>query len=305
MKILVVDDNEASCYGLCELLVAAGHKVFIRWNGRQACNDFAVLLPDLVLLDVDMPVMNGYETARCLREIDVMRNDWIPIIFISAAGDEQAVVQGLDAGGDDYLIKPVSRNVLFAKIRVMQRLTSMRKRLAQANRKLAQLAMQDGLTGVANRRHFDEYLMTEWQRHLRYQRPLGLLLIDIDEFKIYNDFFGHQRGDECLKTVAQLLKRRFQRGTDLVARYGGEEFAIVLPETDREAVLYIANKICEDVRAAQIEHSTAALTPFLTVSVGAVSAVPNESAIPRQLLEQCDRALYQAKARGRNRVVGG
>jgi len=160
----------------------------------------------------------------------------------------------------------------------------------------------DGLTQIANRRRFDEFLAQEWRRHLRVRHPLSLLLCDVDHFKLYNDYRGHQAGDECLKLIAGTINRCF-RASDLVARYGGEEFAVVLSNTDRDSARLVAERVRSAVVEAALEHPLSPVCDRVTLSIGVASRVPQpEDADARALVEEADRNLYFAKLRGRNRV---
>jgi diguanylate cyclase (GGDEF)-like protein len=175
------------------------------------------------------------------------------------------------------------------------------QQLEQANQELQRLAVLDGLTQLANRRCFDEYLNSEWQRLAREQAPLSLILGDIDFFKPYNDTYGHQAGDECLRAVASAIQRTVKRSADLVARYGGEEFAIILPNTMAEGAIQVAEKIRAEVKALAIAHVNSPTSQQITVSLGIASVIPTPESSPATLIAAADTALYQAKAAGRDR----
>lgn len=175
--------------------------------------------------------------------------------------------------------------------------------LEAANRELQRLASVDGLTKIANRRCFDKTLELEWQRMNREKQPLSLILCDIDFFKLYNDNFGHQGGDDCLKEVAEILDKNAQRGGDLAARYGGEEFAVILPRTDAKGAARVAESIRSDLKAAAIYHPGSKVSSFVTVSMGIASAVPGDRLSVKELIGEADRSLYQAKVEGRDRIV--
>src|SRR5262245_36432868 len=236
MKVLIVDDSPTIRVALRGLVQRMGHSVLEAGDGSEALKIYAEDRPDLVLIDVVMPVMDGYDAARQMRES--RPDEWVPIIFLSSKEADQDLDRAIEAGGDDYLVKPVSFVVLNAKIRALQRIESTRAKLletsrdlASANRELENLSRQDGLTGIANRRHFDAYLLTEIKRAARDREPISLILADVDYFKAYNDCYGHQAGDDCLRQIASALKTVGKRPADLAARYGGEEFAMVLPST--------------------------------------------------------------------------
>ena len=175
--------------------------------------------------------------------------------------------------------------------------------LQEANRKLELIANLDGLTQIANRRRFDDYLSSEWQRHQREQNPLALILIDIDYFKRYNDSYGHQGGDDCLVRVAQAIALVPERPTDLVARYGGEEFAVILSNTDKEGAIKIAEAIQEAIAMLAISHESSEVSTQVTLSIGVVSFVPTTNLESKTVIAHADQALYTAKDRGRNQVV--
>ena len=215
------------------------------------------------------------------------------------------------SGGDDYLIKPVSETVLAAKVRAMQRIAQMRysllvltRKLDEANQELTRLSSLDGLTSIANRRQFDETLLREWRRASRQRKPLALLLCDVDKFKQFNDGYGHQVGDECLKAVARTLSLVLRRPADMVARYGGEEFAVILPDTDITGALQVAEGMRSAVEGLRITHRYARGSGVVTVSIGVASVIPERNeGLSADLLKAADDALYQAKESGRNRIA--
>jgi diguanylate cyclase (GGDEF)-like protein len=308
VRILFADDSRTLRASTSALLRSMGHEVIEASHGQQAINLFRGQL-DLVILDVDMPVMDGYETARQIRAM-TGDNEWIPIIFLSAHTHETDVARGIEAGGDDYLMKPPSAVVLRAKINAMQRITDMRRRLVEMSRELAQKnqalevsSSHDGLTGIPNRRAFDEALEREWHRAVRTRSPLALILGDVDHFKNYNDSYGHLRGDECLKLVAGALQHTGRRSVDVVARYGGEEFAMLLPDTPPVSALLVAGRALEAVRALGLPHGGSITSGHVTVSLGVCAGVPASAKQRDELVRIADRALYDAKSRGRNQAV--
>ena len=307
MKILVVDDSATIRAGLRIQLTKMQHQVLEAANGQLALDMWNADRPDLVLIDVMMPVMDGYETARRMRAQS--QEDWAPIIFLSSMEADQDLERAIEAGGDDYLVKPVSAVVLGAKIRAMHRLEIMRKRLldmsrelAASNRQLEMLSRQDGLTGLANRRYFDSYLSTELRRASRSAEPLSVILIDIDYFKLYNDAYGHQGGDECLRRVAGCLQSVCQRAADLPARYGGEEFVLVLPSTPADGARIVANALAASIAALAVPHSQSKVSNLLTISQGITTLNGENNVQPEMLIERADIALYRAKELGRNRA---
>lgn len=308
MKVLIVDDSPTIRAALRSLVEKMGHTVIEAEDGSKGLTIYGRDRPDLVLIDVVMPVMDGYEAARQMRQS--LPDEWIPIIFLSSKEADQDLDRAIEAGGDDYLVKPVSYVVLNAKIRALQRIESTRSKLlemsrdlAAANRELENLSRQDGLTGIANRRYFDSYLLAEVKRASRERQPLSLILADVDHFKAYNDCYGHQAGDDCLRQVALTLKAVGRRPADLAARYGGEEFAIVLPATAMEGAVDVAKSLARAIEGMSILHERSGVSPTISLSQGVASLIPAQDTTPESVIELADQALYQAKQQGRNRYV--
>ena len=249
--------------------------------------------PDIILLDIMMPGMDGYEVCRRLKASEQTQH--IPVIFITAMGQEADETKGLELGAVDYITKPFSLPVV--RIRVKTHLELKRHRDM-----LERLSMLDPLTGIPNRRRFDETFELEWKRAERDASFLALIMIDIDFFKKFNDQYGHQIGDECLIQVAQSLVNSVHRPGDCVARYGGEEFACILPGTDIHGALRVAENMRDEVAELQIPHDQSSVAPYVTISLGAASILPARMNWPEKLLTGADHALYHAKDEGRNRV---
>ncbi len=289
--LLVVDDVPANIQILHSLLKEE-YEIYFATNGPDALDLAHNRAPDLVLLDVMMPVMDGYEVCRQLKADP--NTEEIPIIFVTAMGEVDDETRGLELGAIDYITKPISPAIVRARVRN-------HIRLKQQGDLLRQLSFIDGLTGIANRRRFDELLQAEWRRAQRSSLPLSLLILDVDHFKAFNDHYGHLGGDEALRQLAMVLRQELSRPADLACRYGGEEFAALLPETDPSGAQLLAERLRRRVEqlAVPLEHEVA----HFTVSVGVASATPcvGQSAI--DLLELADECLYQAKHAGRNRVV--
>ncbi|TXI18500.1 MAG: diguanylate cyclase [Roseateles sp.] len=308
LRVLVVDDDEAVRGTLAYQLDRLGHQVIEAGDARWALELFERHRPELILSDVDMPELDGYWLARQVREREP--GDWTPIIFLSALNDATNVAEGIAAGGDDYLAKPLHPVVLEAKLHAMQRLRGMRDQLVrlsgelqQANAELQRQARLDGLTGLLNRRGLDEALEAALEQTRRQRAPLSLMLCDVDHFKRYNDALGHQAGDDCLRHVAALLGQLARRPSDAVARYGGEEFVLVLPDTPRAGAQTLARTLSRLFETHSMAHPDSEIAPHVTLSGGVTTVIPDQATTPAQLLSLADEALYRAKSQGRNRFV--
>jgi diguanylate cyclase (GGDEF)-like protein len=306
LVILVVDDDNATRVAIAGELDRIGHRVLEADSAEWALELFRRHRPDLVLLDIEMPGLDGYWAAQAMREAEP--GGWTPIIFLTALYRDESVWRGIEAGGDDYLIKPVSTVVLHAKLHAMQRIRNMRKRLVQlsdelreANSQLKQLTQVDPLTGLLNRRALDTRLQSALEHSRRERRPLTLMLCDIDHFKRYNDALGHLQGDGCLRSVAHLLAETCQRPLDCAARFGGEEFALVLPDTPRSGAQTFARGLMRMLAQAAIPHPDSEVSDHITLSGGITTCVADENTTAEALLLRADDALYTAKMQGRNR----
>jgi diguanylate cyclase (GGDEF)-like protein len=309
MKVLLVDDSKVSRAVTAAYLLEMGYPAIEAGDGESALAMYREHNPDVILLDVEMPGMDGYATAHAIRRTE-RSNNWTPIIFLSGRVADEDIARGIDAGGDDYISKPVRPVVLRAKLLAMSRIAEMRNKLMEmsqqlqdVNRTLAKLCSQDGLTGIANRRAFDAAIEREWKRGLNQNYPIALILTDVDFFKRYNDHYGHQAGDNCLRMVAGALAGRARRVNDVAARFGGEEFALLLPETSVPEALSVANELLESVRALAIPHAKSEVAAHVTTSVGVAVTAPSTEFSWDLMLRTADRALYQAKSEGRNRLA--
>ncbi len=307
MKALVIEDTATSQAVICHLLERLGIQPVQARDGLSGIASFEREKPDLILLDIILPGIDGFEVARRIRAME-KPGEWTPIIFLTALTKDEDLERGIEAGGDDYLFKPLSEVVLGAKVRAMQRIIQMRysllvltRKLDSANRELTRLSAVDGLTGIANRRQFDEALTREWRRCLRTREPLSLLMGDVDFFKQYNDGYGHQAGDECLKAVAGTLQEKLRRPADIVARYGGEEFAVVLPDTSLEGAMLVAEAMRSGVQTLGVPHESSTFG-VVTISFGVATLSPQLPEGMPKLLSAADWALYEAKRLGRNCV---
>jgi len=291
--VLVVDDAPSNLVILTESL-RSEFDVRIATSGAEALRLVEEAPPDLILLDILMPDMDGYEVCRRLKANPATSN--IPIIFLTAKGDVADETLGLSIGAVDYIIKLVSIPIVLARVRTHVEL----KRRGDL---LETLSMRDGLTGIANRRRFDDCLGRAWRQSLRGATPLSLIMADIDHFKAYNDTYGHLAGDECLRAVATSLASALKRPGDLAARFGGEEFAMVMEETSLGGATHLAETMREAVAGLGMEHRDSSVAAIVTITLGVASAVPRPGLGPDALLRLADYKLYEAKLAGRNRVL--
>ena len=313
VRVLLVDDQRIIAEAVHRLLHGQTDIDF-HWtpSGTQALVEALKWKPTVVLQDLVMPDIDGFEVVQQFRLHEDMQH--VPIIVLTSRDDPQLKAQGFATGANDYLVKLPDRLELLARlryhsaayVRLLERneafraLRESKQQLALANIKLQQLADIDGLTNLANRRRFDSVLQNEWLRAQRSQQTLSLLMCDIDFFKLFNDSHGHLAGDECLKKVAAVLGSNMRRPGDLAARYGGEEFALVLPDTDTEGAMAIAEMCRQQIEALALPNQP---DRHVTMSIGVASMVPTANAVPLDLIDHADRALYQAKGGGRNRVA--
>ena len=293
-KLLVVDDQPLHIQVMHQLF-GGSCQVFMATSGRRALELCSQNLPDLVLLDIVMPEMDGFEVCARLKADPATQH--IPVIFLTAEHDPLQETQGLELGAVDFITKPINPAIVQARVKTQLNL----KRQSDILRNLVYL---DGLTGVYNRRYFDQQMGLELARAQRGHTQLSVIMLDIDFFKRYNDQYGHLAGDDCLRMLASSLKSELKRSTDLVARYGGEEFACILPETDLDGALQIAEALEQGVRALQIPHAGSDMASCVTISLGVACRLADTSATVSELLAHADAQLYKAKNTGRGRVCG-
>jgi diguanylate cyclase (GGDEF)-like protein len=292
-KLLLVDDQPLNIRLLHEIF-QSDHEIFVATSGTDALAFCTTQLPDLILLDVIMPHMDGHEVCRRLKQGEATRD--IPVIFITSHSDGPEEELGLEAGAVDFISKSASARVIRARVRSQLTL----KYQADLLRSLTRI---DSMTGVANRRHFDETLEAEWRRCARDVKPLSLLMIDIDFFKRYNDRYGHQAGDDCLQQVAQCLQEGLTRSHDLLARYGGEEFVCILPDTPLEGGQAKAKDLLNAIRKLAMAHESSEIeNGIVTASIGLASVTPDHQHTMKDLISAADSMLYQAKQQGRARI---
>lgn len=294
-RLLIVDDAMENIQILNHVL-GGEHEVLFAMNGERALELAHQHQPDLILLDAVMPGMDGYQVCAALRASSEVRD--IPIIFVTALTTPEDETRALEAGAVDFITKPF--NVAVVRARVRTHLTL--KRQSDAMR---EMTLTDALTGVANRRSFDDAIENEWRRCARAGAPLSVIMIDIDHFKRYNDAYGHQAGDTCLKQVADTMLQCAGRSPDLLARYGGEEFVILLPQVDAQGAQTVAERILDSVHTLAIPHRMSSVSDTVTVSLGVATLMPGQGDDPEALVRCADNALYQAKKDGRNRFCVG
>jgi diguanylate cyclase (GGDEF)-like protein len=291
-RLLIVDDDPNNVRLLASIF-DQDYDILFALNGLEAIDISLRERPDLIILDVMMPDLDGYTVCKTIKNHPHTKD--IPIVFLTAHCDAEEEIRGLEMGAADFISKPFYPKIV--KIRVSNQIEP-----KYAREKLTKLAITDGLTGIANRRYFDDQLAHEWTRARRLNQTLAIAMIDVDWFKKYNDHYGHQGGDDCLRQVANALSNVAKRDSDFVARYGGEEFAIILPMTQAENALELSKNICLALSNLELPH---ALSDFghVTLSVGVAVGCPKQNTTPHNLLVNADKALYTAKEKGRNRAV--
>ncbi len=321
--VLLVDDQKMVAEAIKRMLEEEGDIAFHFCDDpSQAVQIASELQPTVILQDLIMPDVDGYTLLRFYRANPMTAT--IPVIVLSSKEDPRDKSQAFTNGANDYLVKLPDKIELIARVRAqsksylaqkqrdeafaeMQRLQAeleeSNKKLEESNAVLQRLSVLDGLTGLANRRHFDEVLRDEWKRAIREKHKLAIILLDIDSFKKYNDNYGHQGGDDCLRTVASALNRAIRRHGDFIARYGGEEFVAILPNTDCDGAALIAEEMRCNVEEENLPHEYSDAADHVTISLGVAAEVPTAAMTPEELVEKADQALYKAKESGRNQFV--
>ncbi|MCL2637288.1 MAG: diguanylate cyclase [Oscillospiraceae bacterium] len=290
-SLLIIDDSPLNI-AVLQRILGEDYQIYTAWNGIDGLKAAKEHEPDVIILDIIMPKMDGYQTIALLKEDVHLQN--IPVIFITGLTDRNEEEKALALGGADFIVKPF--NPAIVKLRVGSQI-----RILNYISQIERMGLVDSMTGIANRRGFDERLYSEWKRTIREEGEISILAIDIDFFKKYNDTYGHLNGDLVLKTIADVIAQTLKRPGDFAARWGGEEFIALLPDTDLKG----ATAIAEQVRA-NIEKTTVTLrdgrNTYTTVSIGVNTQKPSADCCVDDFLHDADEALYKAKADGRNRV---
>lgn len=315
IKVLLVDDQAMIAEAVRRALTEETDIDFhYCQDPTEAIKMANTLSPTIILQDLVMPDIDGLMMVRFFRANK--QTAQVPIIVLSTKEEPEIKSKAFAQGANDYLVKLPDRIELIARIRyhsqsfiyqkqrdeAFQALQESQRRLAEANMELQRLSSLDGLTGIPNRRRFDEYLAHEWKMAIRHNTAISLIMMDIDFFKMYNDHYGHQGGDDCLKTVAKILEQSVLRETDIVARYGGEEFAAILPDSGRKAAHEIAEAMRSCIQERQIPHEKSQVSKFVSISIGIATAMPVRGADAEALIAAADQALYKAKEMGRNQI---
>lgn len=318
IDILIVDDRPENLLVLESILYNMECNIIKATSGNEALSLMFDYNFALVLLDVQMPEIDGFEIAELMRSNS--RTRFTPIIFVTAISKEKkCIFKGYEVGAVDYLFKPIEPVVLQSKVKFFIELYNQNKIIEQqktlleikikelselkaTNFNLENLSYTDGLTGISNRRNFDSYIEMSWNNCLNSNKPLSLIMMDIDYFKLYNDNYGHIKGDDCLKAVAKELSKSAKRTLDLSARYGGEEFVIILPETHKDGAEIIAEEIRKNIINLDIPHESSPISKNVTLSLGVTTMVPNNQHTISEFINDADKALYEAKSLGRNRT---
>jgi two-component system chemotaxis family response regulator WspR len=314
--VMLVDDQRMVAEAIRRMLAEEEDISFHYCEDPSQAIDVAEeIRPTVILQDLVMPDIDGLTLVRFYRAN--AGTEMVPVIVLSSREDPRDKSQAFSAGASDYLVKLPDKIELIARIRAhtksylaqterdeaFRQLRNLQKKLEESNAELQRLSSLDGLTGIANRRRFDEFLQDEWKRSLRQKNSISLILVDIDYFKPYNDNYGHQAGDECLRAVVDRLNRYFRRSTDLLARYGGEEFVVVLPDNDVKSAYKLAMELNSSINDLAMPHEYSSVADHVTISLGISCCEPALNGnTPASLIEAADQALYAAKEEGRNRA---
>lgn len=316
INVLLVDDQAMVAEGIRRMLADEQDMVFHYCDSpKDAIRTAGEIDATIILQDLVMPDVDGMTLVRFYRNNPDTRN--IPVIVLSSKEDPKIKSEAFTNGATDYLVKLPDKIELIARIRAHSKsylaqierdaafyaMREMQKQLENTNLELKRLSSMDGLTGIANRRTYDETLDKAWRNAIREKEILSLILVDIDFFKPYNDTYGHQGGDDCLRKVAQGIQSAVHRPLDLVARYGGEEFALVLPQTPVEGARAVVEKMMENIAKLKLKHEGSTVSDIVTISLGVACIVPDQNSSVEEFVSKADEALYEAKESGRNRAI--
>ncbi|MBT3414330.1 MAG: diguanylate cyclase [Nitrospina sp.] len=318
--VLLIDDEEAILAGISYVLEKNGYRVVTANGGEQGLEVFKKENLQMVITDLVMDGIGGLEVLKQVKEIEPETM----VVIMTGHGEMDSSIEALRLGASDYLLKPCKEEeLLFRVTRCFEKLQmlndakktneklkksvikhqELEKSLRASNKQLELLSTLDGLTGIANRRTFEKFLEREWKSSMRHTQPATAIMMDIDFFKLYNDTYGHQAGDDCLKKVARTIEKSLRRPGDLVARYGGEEFVAILSDTPKKGAFGLAEKVRASVEALKIPHQASPVNKFVTISLGVASRVPERGDASSILISEADQSLYKAKQEGRNRVM--
>ncbi|MBT3185085.1 MAG: diguanylate cyclase [Nitrospina sp.] len=318
--VLLIDDEEAILAGISYVLEKNGYRVVTANGGEQGLEVFKKENLQMVITDLVMDGIGGLEVLKQVKEIEPETM----VVIMTGHGEMDSSIEALRLGASDYLLKPCKEEeLLFRVTRCFEKLQmlndakktneklkksvikhqELEKSLRASNKQLELLSTLDGLTGIANRRTFEKFLEREWKSSMRHTQPATAIMMDIDFFKLYNDTYGHQAGDDCLKKVARTIEKSLRRPGDLVARYGGEEFVAILSDTSQKGAFSLAEKVRASVEALEIPHQASPVNKFVTISLGVASRVPERGDASSILISEADQSLYKAKQEGRNRVM--
>ncbi|MCL2627994.1 MAG: diguanylate cyclase [Oscillospiraceae bacterium] len=294
-KILIVEDSKLNQEILRNIL-QKDYKLDFAIDGTVALDKVKKAPPDIILLDLILPGMDGFGILTELKKCDSTRS--IPVIIITGRSDPEEEAKGLNLGAVDYITKPFHAVVVNARVETQVK-------ILKQMRIIEKFGFIDTLTNIPNRRHFDQTFIKEWNRAKREKKPISIVMIDVDHFKMYNDTHGHQQGDVALQTVAGTVTSSLKRTADIAARWGGEEFAVLLPNTTLEGAMHIAEEIRSNIEASDIPCGKGGKSHKITISMGVAQTLPDKDASIAELILQADRALYKAKDTGRNKVCAG
>jgi diguanylate cyclase (GGDEF)-like protein len=291
LRILIIDDEEINISILTEFL-QSDYEVICARNGESAFKIIQEKEPNLILLDIVMPGMSGFDFLKKIKNTPSIMS--IPVIFITGSNNTEDEEKGLALGAVDYITKPFSPSVVKARINT-------HLKLSEYILTIEKQCMLDALTGLPNRRGFNNRMEIEWGRAFREKTPLGMIMLDLDYFKKYNDTYGHPQGDILLKVVSDIINNTIKRVTDFASRWGGEEFVVLLPGTDKDGTFIVAEQIRTNIKNAKIPFSDGSITN-ITVSCGGLSIIPDEEDSISEIIEMADKLLYSAKKNGRDQV---